>query len=1211
MSVNSHLAGVRPHNDGILRQRQLSDFLYAELLHSLGAYRLSREKFEALEKEMKEERGRRRDRGESSSKAIEVLREACLRGAGCNEGLQLDLHRPGTARHPSPESGSREKFAPDLPLLESIAGFYEVVTAALRFTPPSRLSSKSDEDKARLRELLSVVHDPQRRGQDSDYQDEQMREGRIARTEDRRRHVERLLPEDRRRAGRGQAEQNLPDEAFTALLEDHIQQDGSLHVTILRAMSEAHRWMHVAEHLRRKDFGEMFTGIPDEHAETQGMLRYSHALNTFVFVAAKIVPWAFAEDAEERDLLTEDIQTFKSNCDRLTPTYCLWIATQFSLMAMHRRAFASWTRGKHARAYRDFHKLTRLLRGLLGPAERRAVRVPGTKTFIEGMTAMSELHIGRIYRGQHAHRMALKYFKRSARHLQGWEEHEEIGEIITNSQWRINALLNEAKAHYELGSVKHSLLNYAYAWRAFLCLAESESHATANVDVVNGFIRWLEPLVEEPALSRIELRGRLEPLVEQFEALRSPKHLELLAADIVLRIGHLLYILNLPAARGNPTATKSPYVNHDLARKCVGKAAGLDPRSTLIASDLLKIKAASTDEGLKELKELREPLGVQWPSGGGRFEESARVVEYALHRWLASLPDADEKAAPEAAIARKLLASFLAHTDSSNVKLAQVYRYMMEKPGARQRPTDPNQRTLDLVCLRRYSSFFPFLPRPTAFRSPGGGYFVQARESGDEREPLGIAVDPGPDFIDNLYRCGYALSDIHMIVITHDHSDHITSLDALLSLLRYREGLGDPETFDTDGGRLAVIGNESVFKRYEFFNRPKDKPQEAIRIFRFRDIAAITERDAIARKDRRGGGEFIHKILNRVPTLRIEPVRSWNHWDAARHPSQAFLVSVGDKDARSTVLFTGDTGLPPGPGPGRKYGKGSKSLMEAVDEADVVVAHMSAVPLRELRDVAGLRLGEGEPKEIGEFADLWSEAAEQAQRPTSDELRTESEDVRPVPDANKDLDAGIRQARFLLRQLQFGFRSRPAKRKVDFRVSPLSDLRDIRKQPKQHLYLSGLLDVARRMGERKDGGSSPLLVIGELREELGTFRTRIADQVSDLIFKKSHERPDRPSALTADIGLRVRLAHTVDRVRADPSPVIGDRAQEITVLCTTCDLDNDLVPSERFHPPHRVLEVCVKGEDEGVFYNCLLHHPRRRPDDLWLEAVERYDPFGE
>jgi hypothetical protein len=37
----------------------------------------------------------------------------------------------------------------------------------------------------------------------------------------------------------------------------------------------------------------------------------------------------------------------------------------------------------------------------------------------------------------------------------------------------------------------------------------------------------------------------------------------------------------------------------------------------------------------------------------------------------------------------------------------------------------------------------------------------------------------------------------------------------------------------------------------------------------------------------------------------------------------------------------------------------------------------------------------------------------------------------------------------------------------------------------------------------------------------------------------------------------------------------------------------------------------VKGEDEGVFYNCSLHSPRVQADYLWLELVERYDVFGD
>lgn len=146
------------------------------------------------------------------------------------------------------------------------------------------------------------------------------------------------------------------------------------------------------------------------------------------------------------------------------------------------------------------------------------------------------------------------------------------------------------------------------------------------------------------------------------------------------------------------------------------------------------------------------------------------------------------------------------------------------------------------------------------------------------------------------------------------------------------------------------------------------------------------------------------------------------------------------------------------------------------------------------------------------------------------------------------------------------------------------------------MYLKGLLNIAEIMArtKRKRG---QLLLLGELREELGTFRTSIATAISDAFFEKGKAKS---YALTADIGLRVRLTHSEGAT--DPS---------LDVLCTTCDLDNDLVSSEKFHAPSDINEVCVKGEDEGVFYNCWLHNPRMRDEYLWVEAVERYDVFGE
>ena len=1173
--------GVHPHNEGIVRQRQLGDFLYAELLHTIGSYRLARERFSLLEGELTESK---RD-GASAPDAF--LLEASRQAIRCNEGLQLELHKPGTPRHPAP---GQHEFDLDRPLLESIVGFYDVVIGALGH--PGGDGSFG----VRLQELLSVVHDPQRRGGSSGEVEAQLRTGRIARMEKRRQDAEELLSKHRESAVVG-------EDGFLTLLEHHIQKDDSLHVTILRALNEAHKWMHVAEHLRRQSFGQMFSELPESHASIQRMLRYCLVLNTFVFVAAQLVPWTYAEDEDERDLLTKDAVALRENCDRLTPTYCLWISTQFSLLALHRRAFTSWTMGKPDRAYRDFHKLTRRVRALRESVLKRAVRVPGTNTFIEGVSAMAELHIGRIYRGQHAHQMALKYFKRSSRHLEGWEDHQEIGEIITSSHWRISGLMNQAKAHYELGETKQCLLGYARAWRAFLCLADSESHATANIDIVEEFIDWLEPIVEEPEMSRVELRRRVEPLVEQFETLRSPKHLERLVADIIGRFGHVLYVLKLPPIDWDREKDEAPAPNHDLAYRSVVKASHLDPGSTLIAVDLLKIEAAATVER-KTGPPPPVPLQEQWPSGGGRFDEAARIIEYTLHHWLAARREEEGHSGPgepgpsdsqvaERQVARKLLNSYLAHTDSSNMKLAQVYRYLMQDRRALKRRTDPRHRTLDLICLRRYSSFFPFLPRPSAFRAPGGGYFVHLREPGKNEKPFGIAIDPGPDFIENLYRCGYGLADLQMIIVTHDHADHIASLDALLALMGNRRGLGD-KTFSPKQRRLVIVGNESVVARYRFYDPIRGKsPRErdAVTPLGFREIATIT---ALSRAERKK-----HKKASRIlplpPALRIEPVKSWGHVDAAGKVSQAFMLSFGHGENASTVLFTGDTGPPDSKDKDyeKRFAFGSETVLEAARRADVVVAHLSAVPLKELREMAGLRREADEPEVIAEFTELWDKACAEAER--------------EVPDDDDDLEGGIDQIEFLLRRLQFGFRSRPEKGN-GLEVSPFSHLSDIKRQPEQHLYLNGVMEVAQEMRESRrwqsGKGPPPLLLIGELREELGTFRTRIAARISKAIFRRDTGQA-APSALTTDIGLRVQLA----RPEGGSGPTEAQR--EIKVLCTTCDLDNDLVPEERFHSPQEIREVCVKGEDEGVFYNCLFHDPGRQPENTWLESVERYDPFGE
>lgn len=1183
-------------------QRQLSDFLYGELLHTMGAYRLACNRFEQVREDLGDRVVERR------------LEQIAKTAFDCNDRLRNGLHCPADpevhpagapGRRPSPfPPGQRPQF-PHKGLLRGISEFYvDAELALLMHQANPEIADGTDPPPGnKLGDRLAFVHDPQRRKATSEAQRKALIQGKIERMRTRLDAIPAFLPDDPLLSSREPG--GVPSEArtmsFRRTLTSHAGKGHSLLLTIVGALNEAHVWMHEAEHIQSRSFGPTFTEIPETHAKAQLWLRYSVALNTFVFVAARAVPWIFAEDEVERDHV---IENYRDCCNELAPTYCMWISVELSLIALHRRAFAWWSMGKIERAYSDFHKLTRLLRSLRKPAEKRGLRVPGTRTLIEGMTAMSELHIGRIYRAQHAHRLAIRYFNRGSRHLKGWEKHDEIGQIIKNSDWRINLLLNQGKANYELGKIKRSLLFYARAWRAYLLLVESETHATANVDVSEGFIKWLAPIVDEPEIGRQELRDRVAPLVEQFGTLRSPAHLRRLAADIVMKIGHLLYILRLPSEDGEPYKGIEPQDDcHDLAFRCAVQASTLDPTSTLAAADRLRIEQ---ERGLapSEIALNDTSLAEHWPSGSGHFEEAARITEYTLQRSLVPATDADTTQDPQRVeVARQLLSAFLANTDSSNVKLAQVYRYLMKEARAKKRKTDPREHTLDLVCLRRYSSFFPFLPRPSAFRAPGGGYFVQVRKAGTKAEPFGVAVDPGPDYIENLYRCGYALSDIKMIVLTHDHADHIASLDALLALMLYRKYLGDPTFGRSKRRRLAIVGNESVCKRYAFFGElhpvlrreVKDRQtgeqqsvpverKDAVEVMSFEDIAEITALEDPAQRKRATEDA---EILPLPDTLRIEPVRSWGHTDAHGHVSQAFLLGFGPAGDHCSVLFTGDTGIPPAPESEedddprmRLLAKGERSLWQAAEEADVIVAHLSSVPLRELRRLAGGSEDDKTEETVAQYREIWKQAAEKARRDDPD---------------NDDEKEGIRKTEFLLNQIQFGFRSRPPGRGKDLDISPFTDVARIGEPSERHLYLTGLIELAEHIAYNSK--RTPLLLIGELREELGTFRTKIARRIADAFFAGVEPKP---SALTTDIGLRVRLSQ----------PAHGSTSRT-SVLCTTCDLDNDLMPAERFHDPMDIQHLCVKGEDEGVFYHCGFHHPRDHDDDLWIESVERYDPFGE
>lgn len=1159
-------------------QHELSDFLYSELLHSLGSYGVAVERLESL---------KARVEAQHDAQQWEALFPARVVARTCdyNRALRDLAHRPIELRDDYSVLQRSERTEPidstypprhPAPLVtlpgealqfDWVVDYYATAVTALKSLP----AGPTDSAERQLGTLLAVVHDPQRRETADNVP--AMLDGRIQRHESRLTHAHECISLEPN--GGRSAEILVEDMSESA--------PGCLHSQILAALVEAHLRMHRIEHLRSHSFGDRVRLRPSITDEVAIEARHSLVMNTFVYAAARSVPWIFAEDASEREYVRRN---YKTCCTSLTPSYCMWIATQFTLLALHRRGYTWWLLGDMQRAYGDFHKLKRFIGSAETALEECSLEAPGTSTFLTALSALADHHTGRIYRAQHAHTIALRHFARAGTRLRRLESDPEARVALANSRWRIHLLVSQGKATYELGMVKRALLCYVSAWREFLALINTESEARANFEIADRIIGWLERTLDEPEIDKIGLARRFSPLVAQLEMSLGPIHLRLLAAEIMMRIGHVLLILRLPSV-GTGGSSDDYILDDHLATRCLRRAHELDSPNTLVVADLLKIdyrrryltpeqRARSlTNEHLLDLHET--DICKQWPSGGGEFEEAARVVEYALQRWL---NQSDEKVAStdghvtrakrRREIARELLAVFLYHTDNTNVKLAQVYRYLMQttsdRHGIARRSSSSDAPTIDLVCARRYSSFFPFLPRPSAFRVPGGGYFLQVHEKDQPRgsttstEPatettFGIAVDPGPNFLHNLYSCGYSLDDVHMVIVTHDHADHLAALDALFALLGYRARLG-AKNF-TRKRKLTIVGNESVVKRYEFYKKSR---RDSVEVLSFERLRKITCEGA------KPGG-----IYPLPKTLRVEPVAGVEHYDSAEAMAQAFLLSVGHGSSRSTILFTADTGIPRDiGGPEPELVAPGKPFSRALAEATIIVAHVSSVRLPELREIGGLVTPDGEAAKITQSFDrLWQD------------MYAQKLDKGAVGDTRAE-----QRLAFLLRELQFGFHSLPKGRDEALGISPLDDPERFRKRPDRHLYLSGLLAIGERLASRKKGG---LLLIGELREELGTFRTGIAATLNEMLFK---HRPE-VTALTMDIGLRLRVT-----------------AGAVEVLCTTCDLDNDLVDSERFHAPRDIREVCVKGEDEGVFYNCTSHDRRAPRNPAWIERVERYDPFG-
>jgi len=604
-------------------------------------------------------------------------------------------------------------------------------------------------------------------------------------------------------------------------------------------------------------------------------------------------------------------------------------------------------------------------------------------------------------------------------------------------------------------------------------------------------------------------------------------------------------------------------------------------------------------------------------------------------------------------------------------------------------PGDSRYRPEDkFVVLRRWQSYNPKLPRPDSHRLRGGGYLLIWHGRG-------IVIDPGYNFIQNLYDEGFSLEDIHAVIVSHSHPDHDDDLSTLLTMLhewreyRLRNGIAHG-----DEGRIDLFLNESCYRKFGSWLHSRQ-----IKLGRIVPLPLVVwDRDSTQPVIPNGAGRRVgpRRGKNTVIDLtgpdgydmRIEIVPSWHHDVISSTCATGFifhLCSGGEAVGKEPCVvcrvgYTGDSGA---------YGLQERqpvpgNIGEQYRTCDVLVAHLGDARLREL--ATGLRAAR--PQRSSRQLDLIPVATvlrdwfcrrgrDGSWRLASD-LVTEARvngflhmltALHLIDDAlyekpfaqHGSLPDDLRDPPVLLARkwarlaahgeaprvpwtelvegaldyvqsfAALGASVHDVLRGQEIVADCMADVggRDWPDDPacaveqfepagvvyimlgilcascrvpwiyQHHLGVRGIEKLFSQMFEYRwqQSAGAPsrnqaVLVVGELPEELSSYRHRIARWLNTRINRrevrrrkaeapKGEARRTRPvTAFTGDVGLHIRLALEEQR--------------DIRVRCDYCNLNNEIAHDHMaYHEPDRIRETVLNALDSRMIYLCQEkdHHP--------------------
>ncbi|MDO8139950.1 MAG: MBL fold metallo-hydrolase [Candidatus Brocadiales bacterium] len=800
------------------------------------------------------------------------------------------------------------------------------------------------------------------------------------------------------------------------------------------------------------------------------------------------------------------------------------------ILSYLRRGYTFSVMGEYEKAFNDYTHTQKLLKEIQN--DRNDI----CNEYKEVLDPVCLGLKGECYQQDYAYDSAFQYYCNSVNSFKELSKKfaKEWNETVLKGSFRLVLVkINKAKMFLEMGEFRRSLKWFCRALQQVIELFQN--NINENVEYFNQLkgsldelITYLDNTKYDPYIRKFEICEKIEKLTDNLEKFKIKNESllqkkckgSILLSDICNRISIILYLIHFPLE--NEENSKE----HDLSYRWLKLSLEFDSANGLAHYNKLVYGViAGNDENLPYINSTPSYDYKEIRHEGSFFDRWTRhfaiTILRSVKKNVLSPDDGNKK------ITSDLLSRLLLYTDNFSLKNKEIFRYL-----TKDRIINDEKYKKDEVffyILRRWSSYTPSVPRPSAFYSRGGGYFIIHNNKG-------IAIDPGFDFVLNLYQEGFSIDDIDAVIITHDHIDHYANFDYLLSLWNYRK--------EIDGicRKRELFLNCGVMERYGFLLRDI----EHYNVYPLRSGSVV--------KSEEQGYMF---------NIRVK--RAIHKELSTEKYSVGFIIQFyhGTND-KYEIGFTGDTAYD------------EKNLKEYLT-ADILVVNINNFPFRELKHILKL-YNEG----LDEHSKDLKALLEKFDDNNNDKLKNIANQIRYAYWYNNKKT------------------SEKNNEEEGIFTPPLADTDYKCLRLGEHLFLRGVLAINKSINEQQQNNPKPQLIfISELREEIGSFRNKLATFINE--ENNQNNKENKVKYLTADIGISARL-------------IPEDKNNPIRVACSKCKLSNDSLFDDIYHIPSDIIDFCIKGEDEGIFCLCRKHNTTDKDNDrdkeLFFQRIERYNIFG-